>query len=401
MGATSIVIRARSADLFTGTGMLFNHTRSVGIELKNIDLSYGDTRVIKNISLEIDPGEFFAFLGPSGCGKSTLLRLIAGFEQCQRGEIFIGDEEISHLPPWKRNVGMVFQNYALWPHMTVRKNVAFGLEERRMPRNRIKQRVDDALELVGLQDYALRRPNQLSGGQQQRVALARTIVIEPRVLLLDEPLSNLDAGLRARMRQELLELQRKLSLTTIFVTHDQEEANATSDRIAVLKDGVVQQVGAPMELYDRPENLFVAQFLGSANVLRGNIEKQGNEMLFDDGQGLRISLSDSLSSRDVRGSGSIVFRPQNLTLCDVDSPSANLRGKIKIREFLGTIMRYEVEVGRQRLIVDDVYRFGKKPSDTGSETGLRIDKEHILVLEHVSASRQHVFPIRQKGVIRR
>nr|VFK58859.1 MAG: iron(III) transport system ATP-binding protein [Candidatus Kentron sp. TC] len=401
MGATSIVIRARSADLFTGTGMLFNHTRSVGIELKNIDLSYGDTRVIKNISLEIDPGEFFAFLGPSGCGKSTLLRLIAGFEQCQRGEIFIGDEEISHLPPWKRNVGMVFQNYALWPHMTVRKNVAFGLEERRMPRNRIKQRVDDALELVGLQDYALRRPNQLSGGQQQRVALARTIVIEPRVLLLDEPLSNLDAGLRARMRQELLELQRKLSLTTIFVTHDQEEANATSDRIAVLKDGVVQQVGAPMELYDRPENLFVAQFLGSANVLRGNIEKQGNEMLFDDGQGLRISLSDSLSSRDVRGSGSIVFRPQNLTLCDVDSPSANLRGKIKIREFLGTIMRYEVEVGRQRLIVDDVYRFGKKPSDTGSETGLRIDKEHILVLEHVSASRQHVFPIRQKGVIQR
>jgi len=190
--------------------MSLQKIQSVGIELKNIDLSYDDTQVIKNVSLKINKGEFFAFLGPSGCGKSTLLRLIAGFEHCQRGEVFLGGEEVSRLPPWKRNVGMVFQNYALWPHMTIWKNVAFGLEERKLPHHEIDQRVNDALELVGLQDYAQRRPNQLSGGQQQRVALARTIVIEPRVLLLDEPLSNLDAKLRVHMRQELLDLRRKI-----------------------------------------------------------------------------------------------------------------------------------------------------------------------------------------------
>nr|VFJ92696.1 MAG: iron(III) transport system ATP-binding protein [Candidatus Kentron sp. LFY] len=361
--------------------MSLHSVQSTGIELRNIDLSYGNTRVIENVSLKINRGEFFALLGPSGCGKSTLLRLIAGFEQCQHGEVFLGEEEVSHLPPWKRNVGMVFQNYALWPHMTIWKNVAFGLEERKLPRNEIKRRVDEALELVGLDDYAARRPNQLSGGQQQRVALARTIVIEPRVLLLDEPLSNLDAGLRVHMRQELRELQRKLSLTTIFVTHDQEEANTTSDRIAVLEDGVVQQVGTPMELYGRPENLFVAQFLGSANVLRGTIRKQDNEVLFDDGKGLRIPLSSgSLSFGDIQGNKSILFRPQNFTLCDPDSPTADLRGQIKVREFLGNIMRYEIRVGQRNLIVDEVYGSGKEPLEPGSVVGLRIDKERILVL---------------------
>lgn len=356
--------------------MTLSQSHSVGIELKNIDLSYGDTRVIKDVSLKIKQGEFFAFLGPSGCGKSTLLRLIAGFEQCQKGEVYLGDEEVSRLPPWKRQVGMVFQNYALWPHMTIRKNVAFGLEERKLPRSEIDQRVKDVLELVGLQDYAERRPNQLSGGQQQRVALARTLVIEPKVLLLDEPLSNLDAKLRVHMRQELLELQRKLSLTTIFVTHDQEEANTTSDRIAVLKDGIVQQVGAPMELYDHPDNLFVAQFLGSANVLQGTITKQGEESLFDDGKGLQISLQAS----DVEGSKSIVFRPQNLTLCEPGNESADLQGEIKIREFLGNIVRYEIQVGQQNLLVDEVYGLGKMPAETGSTVGLQIDKEHIMVM---------------------
>ena len=235
---------------------------AVGVKLEGINLSFGKTHVLKGIDLQIEPGEFFAFLGPSGCGKTTLLRLIAGFESAQEGRVIIGDQEVSHLPPWRRNLGMVFQSYALWPHMTVRKNVAFGLEERHVPRNEIKERVDMALDLVGLLDLAKRRPSQLSGGQQQRVALARTIVIEPQVLLLDEPLSNLDAKLRVQMRRELRQLQRKLSLTTIFVTHDQEEANTTADRIAVINDGIVQQIGTPMELYDRPANLFVANFFG-------------------------------------------------------------------------------------------------------------------------------------------
>ena len=351
-------------------------SHSVGIELKNIDLSYGDTQVIKNVSLKINKGEFFAFLGPSGCGKSTLLRLIAGFEQCQQGEVFLGDEEVSGLPPWKRNVGMVFQNYALWPHMTIRKNVAFGLEERKVPQNQINQRVNEALELVGLQDYSERRPNQLSGGQQQRVALARTIIVEPKVLLLDEPLSNLDAKLRVHMRQELLELQRKLSLTTIFVTHDQEEANTTSDRIAVLKDGIVQQVGAPMELYDHPDNLFVAQFLGTANVLSGTITRMDNMTFFDDNNGLQIALSSS----DVEGSKSIIFRPQNLTLCEPDSLQADFHGEIKVREFLGNIVRYEIQAGQHKLIVDEVYGQGKSPAEVGTETGLHIDKNHIKLI---------------------
>ncbi len=351
-------------------------SHSVGIELKNIDLSYGDTRVIKDVSLEIRQGEFFAFLGPSGCGKSTLLRLIAGFEQCQRGEVYLGDEEVSRLPPWKRHVGMVFQNYALWPHMTIRKNVSFGLEERKLSQNTIDQKVEEVLDLVGLSEYAERRPNQLSGGQQQRVALARTLVIEPKVLLLDEPLSNLDAKLRVHMRQELLELQRKLSLTTIFVTHDQEEANTTADRIAVLNDGIVQQVDTPMQLYDHPDNLFVAQFLGTANVIHGNVNQQDGEVVFDDNKGIRFSLQSS----EAEGSKSIVFRPQNLTLCEPDSTTADLQGEVRIREFLGNIVRYEIQVGSQQLIVDEVYGRGKTPANRGERVGLQIDNDHIMVM---------------------
>ncbi len=207
---------------------------AVDVVIENLSLSFGDTDVLKGVNLTIEPGEFFTFLGPSGSGKSTLLRAIAGFGPPPGGKILIGGDDVTHLMPWTRNVGMVFQSYALWPHMTVRKNVAFGLEERKIPAKEINERVDDALNLVGLLDLSERRPSQLSGGQQQRVALARTVVIEPRVLLLDEPLSNLDANLRIQMRREILELQRKLKLTTIFVTHDQEEANTTSDRIAVL-----------------------------------------------------------------------------------------------------------------------------------------------------------------------
>lgn len=354
--------------------MSLNLSESVGIELKNIDLSYGKNHVIKDISLNIKQGEFFTFLGPSGCGKSTLLRLIAGFEYCQQGEVYIGNKEVSKLSPWKRNVGMVFQNYALWPHMTVRKNVSFGLEERKVPKNEIESRVKEALELVDLLDFAERRPNQLSGGQQQRVALARTLVIEPKVLLLDEPLSNLDAKLRVRMRQELLELQRKLSLTTIFVTHDQEEANTTSDRIAVLDDGVVQQVGSPMELYDRPVNTFVAKFLGTANMVKGIIKKENDKILFSDGNDLSIYLNNTKTE----GQRTIIFRPQNVTICEQDG---EIKGIVKFREFLGNIVRYVIIVGNQQLIVDEVYGKGRTPTDIGAEVELQLDKNHILVMD--------------------
>ena len=241
-------------------------TPAVSVDIEGVNLSYGTNHVLKDVSLAIQPGELFAFLGPSGCGKTTLLRLIAGFNQADTGHVRIGGKEITDLPPWKRDVGMVFQSYALWPHMTVRRNVAFGLEERGVKRAEVERRVEAALGLVGLAHLADRRPSQLSGGQQQRVAVARTVAVEPKVLLLDEPLSNLDAKMRVQVRRELRDLQQRLGLTTIFVTHDQEEANTICDRIAVMSDGVVQQVGTPMELYERPANLFVAnrEFLGAS-----------------------------------------------------------------------------------------------------------------------------------------
>ncbi len=356
--------------------MAIDHLESVSITLKNINLSYGDTQVINDVSLEIKKGEFFSFLGPSGCGKSTLLRLIAGFEDCQSGQVLLGDQEVSSLPPWKREVGMVFQNYALWPHMTIYENVAFGLEEQKTPKNEIPTLVMEALELVDLQDYAQRRPNQLSGGQQQRVALARTIVVKPKILLLDEPLSNLDAKLRVHMRQELLSLQRKLSLTTIFVTHDQEEANTTSDRIAILKAGVVQQVGAPRTLYNEPDNLFVAQFLGTANIITGNITTVGTELVFDNGKGFKISLKSNLNA----SKGSIMFRPQNIKIVDPNTAECDLIGEVINSEFLGHIIRYEVKVFEQNIIIDELYNQGNKPTEIGSTVGMTINKNNIIFI---------------------
>ena len=353
---------------------------AVGVKLEGIDLSFGKTHVLKGIDLQIEPGEFFAFLGPSGCGKTTMLRLIAGFESAQQGQVIIGDQEVSHLPPWRRNLGMVFQNYALWPHMTVRKNVAFGLEERRVPRHEIKKRVDLALELVGLLDLARRRPSQLSGGQQQRVALARTIVIEPQVLLLDEPLSNLDAKLRVQMRRELRQLQRKLSVTTIFVTHDQEEANTTADRIAVINDGIVQQIGTPMELYDRPVNLFVANFLGVANVVEGTLSEANGRLVFHSSDGtVHVPVT-----KGGQGPGSIVFRPQNLIIRPQNAEpvpdTTQLNGTIEHREFLGGVVRYQVAVGGHFLLVDAPYQRGEEAMPEGTAVTLFLNTDQVIGL---------------------
>ncbi|MCG5240641.1 ABC transporter ATP-binding protein [Azospirillum doebereinerae] len=356
--------------------------QSVGVDIEGVNLSYGSNHVLKDVNLAIKPGEFFAFLGPSGCGKTTLLRLIAGFNTAQRGEVRIGGRDISVLPPHRRDVGMVFQSYALWPHMTVRRNVAFGLEERRVPRAEIERRVDAALDLVGLRHLADRRPSQLSGGQQQRVALARTIVIEPKVLLLDEPLSNLDAKLRVQMRQELLSLQRKLGLTTIFVTHDQEEANTICDRIAVMEDGKVQQVGTPQDLYDHPANLFVAGFLGTANVLDGAVR--------DDGAGRRVFVGSGVTpvalppSAGADAAGKLMFRPQNLIIRPDGGPPApghaRLTGTIRHREFLGASIRYAVDVGGQLVQVDAPHQAGDAllAPDAPIVLDLAADKARLL-----------------------
>lgn len=241
------------------------------VRVENIVKWLGKTLVLRGITLDIRAGEFFFLLGPSGCGKTTFLRVLAGFLFPEEGRVFFGEREVTFLPPHKRNAAMVFQHYALFPHMSVWDNVAYGLKVRKLPRHEIELRVRDALRLVRLKGFERRFPLQLSGGQQQRVALARAIAVHPDLLLLDEPLSNLDAKLRAEMRSELKELQRKLGVTTVYVTHDQKEALAMADRIAVMREGRVEQVGTPTELYRRPRSRFVAEFLGDANVWEGRI----------------------------------------------------------------------------------------------------------------------------------
>jgi len=354
--------------------------QSTEVKIENLSLSFGDTHVLRGVNLDIHNGEFFAFLGPSGSGKSTLLRAIAGFGPKPQGRILIGGEDIADRPPWKRDVGMVFQSYALWPHMSVRKNVAFGLEERRLPADEINQRVDNALDLIGLKHLAERRPATLSGGQQQRIALARTIVVEPKVLLLDEPLSNLDANLRVQMRREILELQRKLKLTTIFVTHDQEEANTTADRMAVLDQGVIQQVGEPMKLYDNPANLFVAKFLGTANILEGEVEGHAGGVRFRSVNGASLSLNTGHR----QGRGSIVFRPQNVEIVKPgshqDADHNLIAGSVCHMEFLGSVIRYGVDIGKDVVLIDHPHKQGESTFALSSKVDLLVDRDGIQVV---------------------
>ena len=341
------------------------------IEIKNINVSYGSNHVLKDVNLNIENKDFYTFLGPSGCGKTTLLRLVAGFEKSSSGELFIDGEEVSNLNPWERDVGMVFQNYALWPHMTVYKNICFGLEEKKVNKKEIDIRVDEVLELVDLKDLRNRYPYQLSGGQQQRVALARTLVVKPKVLLLDEPLSNLDAKLRVQMRKELLDLHTKIGITTIFVTHDQEEANSMSTNLAILNDGVVQQVGKPVDLYNNPANTFVANFLGTTNVISGTFKNN----IFTSKNGLIIN--DILDNQNAT---SILLRPQNLYFENFDTKLQNFAAKVKNQEFLGNIIRYSIEVKNHLLTVDTLHEINKKIFSPNEDIKIYIDSSKIKAL---------------------
>ncbi len=308
---------------------------SVSADFNNVIKKYGNTAVIENLNLQIKKGEFFTLLGPSGCGKTTLLRMVAGFNSIEGGEILIADKPINATPAHKRNMGMVFQNYAIFPHLSVFNNVAYGLKARNFDKKIIEEKVTKALQTMQIEHLRDRVPKNMSGGQQQRVALARAIIIEPTMLLMDEPLSNLDAKLRIDMRLAIKKIQREVGITTIYVTHDQEEALAISDRIAVMDKGIIQQIDKPLNLYTRPQNIFVATFIGHTNVLMG--VKEDTTIRLDNGYSFSV---DNLMSYN--GKVQIGVRPENFVVQEQDQEG--IKGLIKLVTFLGQFVQYQVQL---------------------------------------------------------
>jgi spermidine/putrescine transport system ATP-binding protein len=323
------------------------------VELQQVTKRFGDFTAVDNVSLEIHDGEFFSLLGPSGCGKTTCLKMIAGFELPTSGAIKIAGETMGDTPPYRRAVNTVFQNYALFPHMTVFENVAFGLEMKRVARAEIKPRVMETLEMVRLPQLADRKPRQLSGGQQQRIALARALVNRPRVLLLDEPLSALDLKLRKAMQLELKALQQQVGITFVFVTHDQEEAITMSDRIAVMSDGVVAQIGEPLEIYERPSNRFVADFIGETNFIEGEVAGIDEaQTIVSLGNGVNVSAR---GNREVTmgQAVTVAIRPEKISLLPAGSTPNDQTVPAVIQEsvYIGTDTRYTVRVAERHAVV--------------------------------------------------
>jgi spermidine/putrescine transport system ATP-binding protein len=274
------------------------------LEIKNVTKQFGDLVAVDNVSIEIPKGEIFSLLGPSGCGKTTLLRIVAGFEYPDKGDIILGGKKVNNLPPDKRECNIVFQQHALFPHMTVFDNIGFGLTERRLPKNQIKKLVNEAIDFVNLTGMEKRYPAQLSGGQQQRVALSRSLVLQPKILLLDEPLASLDRKLRKEMQTELKRIQREVGITFLNVTHDQKEALSMSDKIAVMRDGAVIQMGSPRDIYETPGSQFVASFIGASNIFKGRVEAEDNdrfELKTDSGQNVFIPKKNRIAKKDITG----------------------------------------------------------------------------------------------------
>ena len=326
---------------------------SVKIKIVDAVKRYGDNTIISDLSLDIKEGEFFTLLGPSGCGKTTLLRMIAGFNSIEGGDFYFNEKRINDMDPAKRNIGMVFQNYAIFPNMTVENNVAFGLKNRKLSKDIIKQQTDKFLKLMQIEEYRDRMPDRLSGGQQQRVALARALAITPDVLLMDEPLSNLDAKLRVEMRTVIKHIQNSVGITTVYVTHDQEEAMAVSDRIAVMKDGFIQHVGTPKDLYQRPANLFVSTFIGRTNLLNGEVVvKDGKTILVLPGK-YEFEL-DSVKEEEKKNQKVIAsIRPEEFVVSE--TTTAGIPAKIEDSIFLGLNTHYFVrlETGEEVEIIQE------------------------------------------------
>ena len=349
------------------------------LDLTGVQKRFGDVAAVEDFNLSAERGEFVSFLGPSGCGKTTTLRMIAGFEQPTAGSIVVDGKEITRRPPNQRNVGMVFQSYALFPNMTVADNIGFGLKVRKRPTAAIRKRVDELLELIGLPGRGSRYPYQLSGGQQQRVALARALAIEPQVLLLDEPLSALDAKIRVALRKEIRSIQRQLGITTVYVTHDQEEALSLSDRVVVMSDGRIEQIGTPAEIYNFPATSFVASFVGTLNLLPAQVVDAAAGRLSVFGQEIRAA--QPLTGGQSNGQVSIALRPESMELVEAGGPN-RFRGPLEDVSFLGSIVRMRVGLGDAASVSLDTFN---DPHLTlpavGEVVTVSFPREACLVLE--------------------
>ena len=345
---------------------------SHSVTVRDVVKYYGDFLAADHLNLKIREGEFFTLLGPSGCGKTTLLRMIAGFNSIEGGEILFDEKVVNNMPAHKRDIGMVFQNYAIFPHLTVYENVAYGLKARNVKDNEMRTRVEEALELVQISQLRDRKPNELSGGQQQRVALARAFVIEPTVLLMDEPLSNLDAKLRVQMRTVIKKLQRRLGITTIYVTHDQEEALSISDRIAVMKEGRIMQVGSPTEIYIHPADAFVSNFIGVSNFLDCEVQKQT----------VRVRNYSFTMKQDISytGNATLSIRPEFMYVAD--QSDEGLSGEIVISTFLGDFVQHEVRLETGDVVqVNDYTKDGGKVRETGEKVTVSVNPEYAMLFD--------------------
>lgn len=373
------------------------------VKINQLNKEFSGVKALTNVNLDIQEGEFFALLGPSGCGKTTTMRCIAGFEQPTSGTISIGDKVVNNIPPNKRNCGMVFQSYALFPHMNVFENVAYSLNIKQLNSSNllsklgiyarllnrrlgktpkvIEKKIVEILEYVELEQYAKRLTSELSGGQQQRVALARALIMEPAVLLMDEPLSNLDQKLRHSMRNTIRRIQQDLGITTIFVTHDQEEAMSMADRVAVMNGGEVMQIGTPTDLYSNPATPFIANFVGTSNMLKGSIIEEKNGISIVKGNGFKLRSTHKGRKKEVE----VIIRPESIQIYkSMDSAlteSLNLiEGEILISTYLGSIVRYEVKVGNYRLSVDTTYSPGDGILQEGEKVKMAIEPERVLLI---------------------
>lgn len=361
---------------------------AVSVKIENLVKTFGQTRAVDHITLTIEPGELFFLLGPSGCGKTTLLRCIAGFHEPEAGTIFMGDQDVTRLPPHQRDTGMVFQSYALWPHMTVAQNVAFGLEMRKVSKAETARRVKDALAMVKMTDRAEHKPNQLSGGQQQRVALARALVIHPKCLLLDEPLSNLDAKLRLEMRTEIRRICKEAGLTAIYVTHDQKEALSVADRLAVLNGGVVEQCGTPQDVYLRPQSAFTAGFIGETNFLDGVVKSISDDTIrIHTPQGDWQSIH-GLERFKVGDEVTLSMRPETLHLGEAPAGQVNVvKGIVHDTVYLGEVAQHQVRIGEGNGRNVKVFDLNPRilARDTEKNSAVWVEARDVVVLprEHV------------------